>query len=133
MSGTILLVDDHDIFRKTFREWLEIVFPELHLLEACSGEEALALVEHLRPQLILMDITLPGINGLETTHRIKSTLPSMHIVIFTIHDDDSYRTHAFTAGACAFVPKQAIRTDLVPTITALLADIEGGKLVYEMT
>ena len=126
MAGTILLVDDHEIFRRTFRDWLGIVFPGTRLLEASSAEAALALIEHDHPHLILMDITLPGMNGLEATSRIKSTLPSTHIVMFTIHDDDSYRTHAFAAGACAYVSKQAVRTELAPTLTTLLPHIYAG-------
>lgn len=121
MTVTILLVDDHEIFRKALRDWLGIVFPETHVLEAARGEEALELIQDDSPHIILMDITLPGINGLEATRRIKSTLPSSHIIMLTVHDDDSYRTHAFEAGACAYVPKQAIQTDLRPALETLLS------------
>ena len=121
-SATILLVDDHEIFRRTLRDWLGIVFPKTRVLEATTGEEALALIEDDSPDIVLMDITLPGINGLEATRRIRTTHPSSRIVMLTVHNDMSYRAHASAAGACAFVSKQAIRSELKPTLTKLLAD-----------
>jgi DNA-binding NarL/FixJ family response regulator len=92
------------------------------VLEVSTGEAALALIEDALPQIILMDITLPGINGLEATRRIKSTHPSTKIVMLTVHDDSIYRAHATAAGASAYVSKQAIRSDLGATLATLLAN-----------
>lgn len=126
MSVKILLVDDHEGVRRGLQTWLGEVFPETCVLVASSGEEALAIIKQDPPHLVLMDITLPGMNGLDATRKIKSVLPSVHIVMFTIHDDKIYRTYASAAGASAYVPKQAMKSDLIPALSSLLADVHNG-------
>jgi two-component system invasion response regulator UvrY len=71
-----------------------------------------------------MDIQLPGMNGIETTRQIKANLPSAKIVMLTIHTSDTFRADATDSGASAYVTKQAMRTELVPTLAALLANAE---------
>jgi DNA-binding NarL/FixJ family response regulator len=69
-----------------------------------------------------MDIRLPGMSGIEATRQIKAILPSVQIVMLTIHEDDSYRADAMAAGASAYVEKQAMHTKLIPALAALLAN-----------
>jgi DNA-binding NarL/FixJ family response regulator len=99
--------------------------------EAASGEEAIALLRTESPRLVVMDIILPGMNGIEATRQIKATLPSAQIVMLTVHEDDTYRTDATVAGASAYVPKRAMQTELSLTLAALLANdhpgIHGGQ------
>jgi len=95
------------------------------VIEATSGEEAIALIRIESPRLVLMDISLPGMSGIEATRQIKAALPSTQIVMLTIHEGDTYRADATAAGASAYVPKRTMRTELVPTLAALLANDQG--------
>jgi DNA-binding NarL/FixJ family response regulator len=122
MPATILIVEDHDAVRRSLRDWLQVEFPQCRVIEAASGEEAMALIRTESPRLVVMDITLPGMNGIEATRQIKASLPSVQIVMLTIHEDDTYRTDATAAGASAYVPKRVMQTELVLTLAALLAN-----------
>ncbi|MBC8248786.1 MAG: response regulator transcription factor [Anaerolineales bacterium] len=122
MPATILIVEDHDAVRKSLRDWLEVEFPQCRVIEAASGEEAIALIRIESPRLVVMDISLPGMSGIEATRQIKAALPSAQIVMLTIHEGDAYRANATAAGASAYVPKRVMQTELVPTLAALLAN-----------
>ena len=74
MPAAILIVEDHDDVRRTMRDWL-LEFPQCRIIEAASGEEAIALAHVESPRLMIMDIRLPGMNGIETTRQIKAALP----------------------------------------------------------
>ncbi len=123
MSALILIVEDHDIVRHSLHEWLEKEVPRCQVIEAGDGEQAVALAQVEKPQLVLMDIGLPGINGIEATRQIKAVSPEAHVVMLTIHEGESYRVDAMAAGASAFVTKKMMRQTLIPTIIDLL-----GKL-----
>lgn len=120
MPVTILIVEDHDNVRRVMRDWLEIEFPRCRVIEAASGEGAIALARIESPHLVIMDISLPGMNGIETTRQIKATLPFTQIVMLTIHAGDIYRADARAAGASAYVTKQRMHSELVPMLAALL-------------
>jgi two-component system invasion response regulator UvrY len=122
MPAKILIVEDHDAVRRSLRDWLEVEFPQCRVIEAVSGEEAMALTRIESPHLVVMDITLPGMSGIEATRQIKATLPSAQIVMLTVHEDETYRADATAAGASAYVPKRAMQTELVRTLAALLAN-----------
>lgn len=120
MKKNILIVEDHKAVRKSLMVWLEGVFPGCDFTEADSGEKAIEICRALTPGLILMDISLPKLNGIETTKRILSMIPAVRVIMLTIHEDKSYRTESMSAGASAFIPKRVMRTELIPTIRALL-------------
>jgi DNA-binding NarL/FixJ family response regulator len=122
MPATILIVEDHDAVRRALRHWLEAEFPQCRVIEAASGEEAIALVRIESPRLVVMDIRLHGMNGIEATRQIKAILSSAQIVMLTVHTGDIYRADARAAGACAYVTKQSMHTELIPTLAALLAN-----------
>jgi two-component system invasion response regulator UvrY len=122
MPATILIVEDHEAVRRSLRDWLAVEFPQCRVIEAASGEQALALIQIESPRLVIMDISLPGMSGIEATRQIRATLPSAQIVMLTIHNGDAYRADAAAAGASAFVPKRAMQTELIPTLAALLAN-----------
>ncbi len=121
MSTTILIVEDHDAVRKSLRDWLEMEFPQCRVIEVASGEEAIALIPTESPHLVVMDIRLPGMSGIEATRQIKAALPSARIVILTVYEDKSYRADAAAAGASAYVPKRVMQTKLISTLAELLA------------
>jgi two-component system invasion response regulator UvrY len=122
MPAKILIVEDHDAVRRSLRDWLKVEFPQCRVIEAVSGEEAMVLTQIESPHLVVMDITLPGMSGIEATRQIKATLPSAQIVMLTVHEDETYRADATAAGASAYVPKRAMQTELVRTLAALLAN-----------
>jgi DNA-binding NarL/FixJ family response regulator len=122
MSMTILIVEDHDDVRRAMRDWLEVEFPRCRVIEAASGEEAIVMARIESPRLVVMEIRLPGMNGIETTRQIKAALPCVQIVMLTVHTSDIYRADARAAGASAYVTKQRMHSELVPTLAALLAN-----------
>jgi DNA-binding NarL/FixJ family response regulator len=122
MPTVILIVENHDAVRESLREWLKAVFPQCSIIEAANGEEAVALVQANPPCLVIMDVGLPGMNGIEATRCIKALAPTAQVVILTIHDDQAYRTDAQAAGASAYVPKTRMQTKLLPTVMALLPE-----------
>jgi CheY-like chemotaxis protein len=87
----VLIVEDSTLFRRLFKETLHHRFPSVEIYEAIDGEEALLQVETLRPNLIFMDIRLPGENGLELTQKIKNRYPNIIVIILTGYDLPEYR------------------------------------------
>ncbi len=101
----ILIVDDNDFFRQTLKETLQKSFPTIAIDEAADGDEALQKVDAFIPDLVFMDIRLPGENGLELTQKIKATHPNIIILILTSYDMPEYRKAAFQYGADRFLSK----------------------------
>ncbi len=117
---TILIVEDHSLVRHSLGDLLSILFPQWVVLEAESGEEALALSAQCAPGLVLMDVALPGINGLETTRRLKASIPAALVVILSTYEAAEYEASALSAGASAYVAKRTMHTRLVPVLQELL-------------
>jgi len=90
-SIKVLIVEDSTLFRELFKEMLQDRFPSVEIYEATNGEEALLQVETLRPNLIFMDIRLPGENGLQLTQKIKAQYPNIIVIILTGYDLPEYR------------------------------------------
>jgi len=122
MSPHILIVEDHQGVRQSLREWLELSFPQYQLLEAISGEEAVTMAQTMSPCLVIMDIGLPGMNGIEAARGIKAAAPATRVVVLTIYDDEAHRADAAAAGVSAYVPKRKVQTELLPVLTRLLAE-----------
>ena len=125
MSATLLIVEDHDTVRTSLREWLMAIFKDWHVLEAKSGEEAVALAADRSPDLVLMDIGLPQMNGIEATRRIKAALPQTQVVILTIQEASQYRDDAARAGASGYVVKRRMHTELIPLLKKLSSHLSG--------
>ena len=123
MKATILIVEDHDAVRTSLRDWLSSSFPECCFLEAKSGEEAVDLTCAQPPDIVLMDIGLPRMNGVEATTRIKAIRPQTQVVMLTIHEASRYRADAATAGASAYLLKRRMHTELIPAMTKLLSGL----------
>lgn len=117
-----LIVDDNSMLRETTRIFLESKFPELCVLEAQDGKEAFQQTNNHEPDLILMDIGLPGENGLELTRKIKNSYPQITIIIFTNYDLSEYRKAAFECGADLFFSKSSLhKNKLVKAVEFILA------------
>jgi DNA-binding NarL/FixJ family response regulator len=119
---TVLIVDDNRLVRAALRDWLADLYPGSRLLEAGSGEDAVRITLAERPTLVLMDIDLPQISGLEATRWIKMTAPETLVVILSVHEANDYRAAAADAGANAYVPKRATPAELLPVLTHLLGE-----------
>ena len=114
----LLLVDDHDVVRSGLRMLLENEADLVILGEAGSGKQALELAAKLGPDVVIMDITLPDMSGIEVTRRIKQSHPKIAVVALTIHEDQQYFFEMLQVGASAYVPKRAAPTDLTAAIRA---------------
>ncbi len=121
MKKHILIVEDHKALRKSLMDWLKGIFPQCDFSEAASGEAAIEICRDITPDLILMDISLPRLNGIGTTKRLLTAVPKARVVMLTIHEEEAYRSAAMSAGACCFVPKRVMKTELIPTMKRLLA------------
>jgi len=103
---TVLLAEDHMVVREGFRKMLELEHDLEVVGEAQDGRQAVALVKKLRPAVVLMDIAMPQLNGLEATRQILKTVPGTKIVILSAHNDDAYVKNATESGAMGFLLKQ---------------------------
>ena len=92
--------------RKSLREWLEGAFPKYQFIEAASGEEAIDITQARAPRAVIMDISLPGMSGIEAMKQIKTTMPATQVVVLTVHEEKAFRDDATAAGASAFIPKR---------------------------
>jgi DNA-binding NarL/FixJ family response regulator len=106
-----MLVEDNTLFRSVFKEGLKSRFPSMAIIEAADSAEALQEIGALPPQLIFMDIRLPGENGLELARRIKTDHPEITIIIFTSHNFPEYREAAVRYKADYFLSKTSVATE----------------------
>ncbi len=117
----ILLVDDHDVVRDGLQALLGAQ-PDFEVVGAArSGEEALALLQEVTPDVILMDITMDGMDGLEATRRVQACCPGARVLALTIHEGQDYFFAMLKAGAAGYVPKRAASEDLIHAIRAVAA------------
>ncbi len=112
----VFLADDHLILREGIRSLLEKV-PGIEMIgEADNGTEAVAKVGQLMPDVVLMDITMPGLNGLEATRQIKQQYPTVKVLILTMHETDQYLSEMLEAGASGYVVKTTTSSELISAI-----------------
>ena len=119
----ILIVEDHDELRRSLQDWLCSFFRDCSVLQAGSGEEALRKAGSESPDIILMDVMLPGMNGIEAASRIKGLFPDVQILMLSMYEDSAYQSGAALAGAAAYIPKRRMGTELIPAITKLLSGV----------
>lgn len=122
----VLIADDHPLFRDGMHGLLDSV-PDTEVIgEAASGEEAVTLAETLQPDVILMDIKMPGINGLQAMREILHTSPHIRILIVSMLEDDDSVFAAMRAGACGYVPKGVDQTQMLRAIRA----VANGEAIF---
>ncbi len=112
----VLLVDDHEIVRTGLRMLFQAE-PDIVIVgEAGSGEAAIAAVAALKPDVVVMDIAMPGMSGIEATRQIKAISPETAVLALTMHEEEPYFFQMLEAGASGYVPKRAAADDLVSAI-----------------
>jgi len=115
----ILIADDHEIFRKGLR-WLVESHPELEICgEAANGVEAVEMAKKLNPDVVIMDISMPYVNGLDATRQIRQQIPNTRILILSQHDSSHMLTAAFNAGASGYVTKSQVAHYLLSALDAV--------------
>jgi len=114
----ILLADDHTVLRSGLRALLSAQADLEVAGEAADGGEALRLAQTIKPDVVVMDIGMPGVSGIDATARIRRELPSTKVLILSMHDDQGYLRQALRAGASGYVLKKAADTELLAAIRA---------------
>src|SRR5580698_9288117 len=123
---TVLLAEDHMVVREGFRKMLELETDLEVIGEAKDGRQAVALVNKLRPDVVLMDIAMPLLNGLEATRQILKAAPGARILILSAHSDDAYVKNATESGAVGFLLKQTSSHEVCRAIR----EVHQGKTFF---
>lgn len=122
----ILIADDHPVFRHGVRALLEAT-PEVEVVgEVTTGEEAITQAEALQPEVVLMDIQMPGINGIDATRRIVQTSPHIRVLVVTMFQDDGSVFAAMRAGARGYILKDATKDEILRAIRA----VGNGEAIF---
>ena len=121
---TVLLADDHKLLRSGLKLLLQRNPDLLVVGEAADGEETLRLFGQLEPDILLLDLSMPNMDGMECLREIKSRRPDAKVIVLTMHEDENYIRQAMQAGASAYVQKSAADTDLFKAIEA----VQAGEL-----
>jgi len=118
---TVLLVDDHSLVRRGFRRMLEDE-PDIKVVgEAGDGSDAVRLAQELRPQVIVMDMAMPGLNGQQATIEILKVLPKTNILMLSMYSEENYVRNALGAGARGYILKNAAEVDLASAVRKVAA------------
>jgi DNA-binding NarL/FixJ family response regulator len=113
---SVMLVDDHPLFRQGLRRVIEAEDDMEVIIEVGDGEEALRLAKKMVPDVIMMDVNIPTMNGLQVTRSLKSSLPNIGVIMLTAYHDDEQIFHAIKAGAGAYYPKDVTPRKLIEAI-----------------
>jgi NarL family two-component system response regulator LiaR len=127
MKIKILLVDDHAVLREGMRRLLENDKDFKVVGEASDGEEAVEIVSKLKPDVVLMDIVMPKLNGVEATKQIRQLSPETHVLILTAYNDTAYILGLLEAGACGYLLKHARGSEIKGAIRA----VQSGESVLD--
>jgi DNA-binding NarL/FixJ family response regulator len=125
-SLRILIADDHPLFRKGMRTLLTATAETEVIGEATTGQEVIELAATLQPDVILMDLQMPGVNGIEATRQILQTSPHIRILVITLFEDDASVFSALRAGARGYVLKDTKEEEMVRAIRA----VGGGEAIF---
>src|SRR5271154_3361992 len=123
---TVLLAEDHMIVREGFRKMLELEDDLQVVGEAQDGRQAVALAKKLRPDVVLMDIAMPQLNGLEATRQLLKMLPATKVLMLSAHNDDAYVKNATDSGAAGFLLKQTSAHE----VCLAIREVHQGKTFF---
>lgn len=123
----ILIIDDHQLYREGIKRVLEFEENFEVVGEGEDGSQAVELVRQTKPDVVIMDINMPNVNGVEATKRLIDTFPGLKVIILSIHDDENYVTHALKTGATGYLLKEM---DVDALIEAVKVVAEGGSYLH---
>jgi DNA-binding NarL/FixJ family response regulator len=123
---TILLAEDHEIVREGFKSILECERGFEVIGEAADGREAVKMTKSLRPNVVIMDIAMPLLNGIEATRQILKAAPATKIIILSAHSDDAYIEHVNSAGAAGYLIKQSSS----PMLARAIREVQKGNTFF---
>ncbi|NSL51769.1 response regulator transcription factor [Calidifontibacillus erzurumensis] len=129
MDGVIkiVIIDDHQLFREGVKRILEFEKGFEVVAEGSNGNEAIALVEQYKPDVVVMDINMPQMNGVEATAKLVERFPDVKVLILSIHDDESYVTHVMKTGARGYLLKEMDADSLIEAVKVVA---EGGSYLH---
>ncbi len=119
MPIRILLADDHTVVRDGLRALLEKQPDMIVVAEAADGRDSVRLAEEMTPDVVIMDIAMPNMNGIEATRRIAASCPKTAVVILSMHQDESYVLRSLKAGAKGYLLKDSLRSDVIDAIRSV--------------
>jgi two-component system response regulator NreC len=115
----VLIADDHGVLRAGLRALLKTEEDLQVVDEAADGDTALRLASRLRPDIVLLDLSMPGPGGIEVTRKLKEMLPAARVLILTVHEDETLLREALKAGASGYIIKRAVESELISAIRAV--------------
>ena len=127
MTTKIVIIDDHQLFREGVKRILEFEKSFKVVAEGDDGTEALTIVEEHLPDVVIMDINMPQMNGVEATRELIERYPETKVIILSIHDDENYMTHALQTGASGYLLKEM---DADALIEAVRVVADGGSYLH---
>ncbi|GLH64262.1 MULTISPECIES: response regulator transcription factor [Bacillaceae] len=127
MKTRIAIIDDHQLFREGIKRILEFEEEFEVVAEGADGSEALSIVEEHRPDIVIMDINMPNINGVEATKQLIETYPDTKVVVLSIHDDENYVMRALQTGATGYLLKEMDADTLIEAVKIVA---EGGSYLH---
>jgi two-component system, NarL family, response regulator DegU len=127
LTTKIVIIDDHQLFREGVKRILEFEKSFQVVAEGDDGSEALGLVQEYQPDVVIMDINMPQMNGVEATRELVEKYPDTKVIILSIHDDENYVTHALKTGACGYLLKEM---DADALIEAVRVVADGGSYLH---
>ena len=119
---TVAIVEDNAVMRKTFRQWIDGASGFRCVFACATAEEALAELPRLKPDVVLMDIHLPGASGIDCTARLKETMPAVQVIMLTVYRNQELIFQALQAGACGYLLKRSTPSDVLSAI----AEVRSG-------
>jgi DNA-binding NarL/FixJ family response regulator len=117
---TVLLADDHAVVRKGLRFLLDQSDEAQVIVEASDGREAVALAQSMRPDLVIIDIQMPNLNGIDAAAQIVKERPETGVVILSMYSDESYILRALNAGAKGYLLKDSVETDILAAVRSIM-------------
>ncbi|MDA1476568.1 two-component system response regulator DegU [Bacillus sp. CLL-7-23] len=123
----IVIIDDHQLFREGVKRILDFEPTFEVVAEGDDGDEAARIVEHYHPDVVIMDINMPNVNGVEATKQLVDLFPESKVIILSIHDDENYVTHALKTGARGYLLKEMDADTLIEAVKVVA---EGGSYLH---
>ncbi|CAM3557290.1 two-component system response regulator DegU [Aeromicrobium ponti] len=127
MTTKIVIIDDHQLFREGVKRILDFERSFTVVAEGDDGTEAISLVEEYNPDVVIMDINMPNVNGVEATRQLIEKHPESKVIILSIHDDENYVTHALKTGASGYLLKEMDADALVEAVKVVA---DGGSYLH---